>query len=180
VIIERSNVMRIRRQSLSAAILKVIAVSFAVSIGASIAMPVHAEVDPGGAARTVTIDGLEWALASNGENIKWPEAVEYCAGLSLAGHDDWRLPTLAELEGLHDADGEGGEGIRSPFVIGDCCLWSGESLVDRPAEDGDGIAGRPEMYHWGFMFDGGLPYYAVHIFDDGRALCTRDVGVAAE
>lgn len=123
---------------------------------------------------TIVIDGLEWALATNGSNIKWPEAVEYCDALVLAGRTDWRLPTLPELEALHDADAEGGEGIRSPFVIGDCCLWSAESLVDRPAEDGDEIGGRPEMYHWGLMFDGGLRYYAVHIFEDGRALCTRD------
>ena len=172
--------MRIHQQGSSIRILKAIALSVAVSIGASIAMPIHAEVEPDAATQTVTIDDLEWMPASNGEDIKWPEAVEYCAALSLAGHDDWRLPTLAELEKLHDADGEGGEGIRSPFAIGGCCLWSSESLVDRPAEDGDEIAGRPDMYHWGFMFDGGFPYYAVHIFDDGRALCTRDVEGAAE
>ena len=151
-----------------------------VAIGAAIAMSAHGEPDQDAAARTITIDGLEWALASNGEDIKWPEAIQYCGELSLAGHDDWRLPTLAELEGLHYAESEGGESIRSPFVIGGCCLWSGESLVDRPAEDDNEIAGRPDMYHWGFMFDGGFPYYAVHLFDDGRALCTRDIAVAAE
>lgn len=126
--------------------------------------------------RTIVIEGLEWALETNGEHIKWPEAVAYCAELELAGHSDWRLPTLEELESLHEPDAEGGEGIRGPFSIGDCCLWSGESLVDRPAEDGDEIAGESSMYHWGFMFDAGLRYYAVHIFDDGRALCTRDAG----
>lgn len=126
------------------------------------------------AGQTVVIDGLEWARATNGANIKWPEAVAYCEALELAGHGDWRLPSLAELESLHDSDAAGGEGIRSPFSIGDCCLWSGESLVDRAAADGDEIAGEPGMYHWGFMFDGGLRYYAVHIFEDGRALCARD------
>lgn len=128
------------------------------------------------ASQTVAINGLEWPRESNGKNIKWPEAVAYCQELELAGHDDWRLPSLEELERLHDPDAAGGEGIRSPFLIGDCCLWSGESLVDRPARDGDEIAGEPDMYHWGFMFDGGLRYYAVHIFEDGRALCTRDAG----
>ena len=124
----------------------------------------------------VVIDNLEWAIETNGEDIKWPEAVEYCDNLELAGHDDWRLPALEELEGLHDPDASSGYGIRSPFLVEACCLWSGESLVERPADDGDEIAGQPEMYHWGFMFDGGLRYYAVHIFDDGRALCTRDAG----
>lgn len=129
-----------------------------------------------GPGQTISINGLEWALATNGENIKWPEAVDYCAELTLAGHSDWRLPTLDELENLHDPDAESGEGIRSPFSIGDCCLWSGESLENRPAPDGDEIGGEPAMYHWGFMFDGGLTYYAVYAFDDGRALCTRDTG----
>lgn len=134
----------------------------------------EATVDGEPAAETVVIEGLEWALSTNGENIKWPEAVEYCKALDLAGYDDWRLPSLEELERLQDPKAAGGEGIQDPFSIGDCCLWSGESLVDRPAEDGDEIAGEPDMYHWGFMFDGGLRYYAVHIFDDGRALCARD------
>ncbi|NKI36329.1 DUF1566 domain-containing protein [Wenzhouxiangella sp. XN79A] len=120
----------------------------------------------------VEIDGLAWTTATRGGNLKWPDAVAYCETLELAGHSDWRLPTLDELRTLHDAEAD--EGIRSPFVIGDCCLWSGESLVDRPAEDGSGIAGEPGMYHWGFMFDGGFPYYAVHIFEDGRALCVRE------
>lgn len=160
--------------------LRVIAVAVVMSSGALIATPHHAEADDEAPAGTVVIDGQQWAVATNGEDITWPEAVEYCAALSLGGDDDWRLPTLAELEALHDAEAEGGEGIRSPFVIGGCCLWSSVSLVERPAADGDEIAGRPEMYHWGFMFDGGFPYYAVHIFDDGRALCTRDAGTAAE
>lgn len=129
-----------------------------------------------GANSTIVINDLEWLLSTNGKNMKWPDAVEYCANLEMAGNSDWRLPSLEELQGLYDPDAAGGEGIRSPFSIGDCCLWSGESLVDRPAEDGDEIAGDPEMYQWGFMFDGGLPYYAVHIFEDGRALCTRDAG----
>jgi hypothetical protein len=147
-----------------------------VLIGGFVAPAAQADTGNEAAGPTILIDELEWTLSTNGSNLKWPEAVEYCAELSLAGHEDWRLPTLAELEALHDPDAEGGESIRSPFVIGDCCLWSGESLVDRPAEDGDEIGGRPEMYHWGYMFDGGLRYYAVHIFEDGRALCTRDVG----
>ncbi len=92
---------------------------------------------------SILINGVEWALATNGENITWPEAVEYCSSLTLAGHSDWRLPTMAELKSLHEPGATGGEGIRDPFSIDDCCLWSGESLVDRPAEDGDDIGGSP-------------------------------------
>ena len=122
---------------------------------------------------TVTVEGLQWALETNGSDLPWPEAIDYCEGLELAGHDDWRLPSMAELKTLADPDAADG-GIRSPFRVETCCLWSGESLVDRPAEDGDETAGPPDRYHWGFMFDGGLEYYAVHIFDDGQALCVRE------
>lgn len=120
----------------------------------------------------VTLDDRQWASATNGPDIKWPDADTYCADLSLGGHDDWRLPTLVELEALHDPDRT--SGIREPISLEGCCLWSSTSLEDRAAEDGDEIAGEPGMYRWGYMFDGGLYYYAVHIFEDGQALCTRD------
>lgn len=120
----------------------------------------------------VTLDNRQWATVTNGTDIKWPDAETYCADLSLGGHDDWRLPTLVELEALYDP--ESSSGIREPISLGGCCLWSSTSLEDRAAEDGDEIAGEPAMYRWGYMFDGGHFYYAVHIFEDGQALCTRD------
>ncbi|MFU8833327.1 MAG: DUF1566 domain-containing protein [Wenzhouxiangella sp.] len=122
---------------------------------------------------TVKLGGLEWARTTSGEDLRWPDAVKHCEELRRDGHDDWRLPTLAELKSLHDPKTE--HGIREPFVIDTCCLWSSESLVDRPAEDGDEIGGAPGMYQWGFMFDGGHLYYAVHVFEDGQALCTRSI-----
>jgi hypothetical protein len=122
---------------------------------------------------TVVRGDLEWMAVANGEDVRWPDAVSFCQALELAGHDDWRLPSLDELEALHDPDIE--SGIVEPFKLDGCCLWSGESLVDRAADDGDGIAGMPGMYHWGFMFDGGLHYYAVHVFEDGQALCVREI-----
>jgi len=160
--------MSIHRQCL------VIGISFAALVSAWVLAAASDQSAGTGEGRTVVIEELEWTVSTNGENIKWPEAVAYCAEYELAGHDDWRLPSLDELERLHDP--ETADGIRSPFAIEDCCLWSGESLIDRPAPDGEEIAGAPDMYHWGFMFDGGLHYYAVHIFDDGRALCVREAG----
>ncbi len=123
------------------------------------------------ASGTVVLGDLEWALETNGAYIPWPEAVSYCEELEADGRDDWRLPTLVELESLHDADAPAG--IREPFATDACCLWSGQSLVDLPADDMNEIAGAPGMYHWGYMFDGAQRYYAVHIFEDGQALCVR-------
>ncbi len=45
--------------------------------------------------------GLEWQAESPGE-MTWHQAKKYAASLSLDGKDDWRLPTLAELETLLD------------------------------------------------------------------------------
>ncbi len=45
--------------------------------------------------------GLEWQYESPGK-MTWYEAMEYASQLSLAGKNDWRLPTAAELETLLD------------------------------------------------------------------------------
>ena len=32
----------------------------------------------------------------------WQAALQYCEGLELAGHDDWRLPNVRELQSIVD------------------------------------------------------------------------------
>jgi hypothetical protein len=45
--------------------------------------------------------GLEWQQDEPGEKM-WGDAISYCRGLSLGGHDDWRLPNIKEIESLTD------------------------------------------------------------------------------
>lgn len=45
--------------------------------------------------------GLQWQRNDGGE-MTWEKAGQYCAGLSLAGHQDWRLPTTREAFGSMD------------------------------------------------------------------------------
>ncbi|MFK7829381.1 MAG: DUF1566 domain-containing protein [Congregibacter sp.] len=118
------------------------------------------------------LEARQWSTRTNGPYVRWPDAVAYCADLTLGSHEDWRLPTLTELEALYDPGAE--KGIRSPISIKGCCLWSNTTLEQRAAEDGDEVAGRTHRYRWGFMFDGGLSYYAGPYYEDGEALCTRD------
>ena len=45
--------------------------------------------------------GLEWQYESPGE-MSWPDALAYARALELDGKNDWRLPSVAELETLLD------------------------------------------------------------------------------
>ncbi len=68
--------------------------------------------------------GLRWTKRDNGEHIDWPPAKRYCENLKLEGHSDWKLPTIDELEALHDPSLEVRYKIRSPFKLTRCCMWS--------------------------------------------------------
>ncbi len=48
--------------------------------------------------------GLVWTDRDLGGELDWHAAEALCRELSRAGHDDWRLPEISELEVLHDAD----------------------------------------------------------------------------
>ena len=45
---------------------------------------------------------LMWATQDNGSDVDWNQAGNYCSALRLAGHANWRLATIEELEGLYD------------------------------------------------------------------------------
>ncbi|MFM2417338.1 MAG: hypothetical protein RL385_2061 [Pseudomonadota bacterium] len=49
------------------------------------------------------VTGLEWQRYLPLRNAgTWAQAEAYCSGLSLGGHDDWRMPTRVELDTLLD------------------------------------------------------------------------------
>jgi hypothetical protein len=137
----------------------------------------HAQDGTAAAAEPVVIGDLMWSPRSNGEDLVWEAADSYCAALELGGHDDWRLPTLAELETLHDPENTDGGQIVSPLQLDGCCLWSRTSLAELSAEEvglPGGQSNPAERYYWGLLFAGGVRYYSVQIFPDGQALCVRD------
>jgi formylglycine-generating enzyme required for sulfatase activity len=51
---------------------------------------------------TDDVTGLEWQRHLAPERFSWRSAQQYCACLSLGGHDDWRLPSRMELVSIVD------------------------------------------------------------------------------
>jgi hypothetical protein len=57
------------------------------------------------------------------------EALEYCEGLGFAGHNDWRLPNVRELESIVHY-GRFDPAISSMFDVVSEGYWSSSSDVD--------------------------------------------------
>jgi len=55
--------------------------------------------------------GLMWQKSDSGYGMIWSDALGYCQYLSHAGHDDWRLPDIKELQSIVDYS-------RSPETTG--------------------------------------------------------------
>jgi len=70
--------------------------------------------------------GLTWTKADSGGAQDWDAALAWCEGLSLAGHDDWRLPNAKELQSIVDY-------TRSPATTGSAAidpLFDATPIVD--------------------------------------------------
>ncbi len=54
--------------------------------------------------KTDSSTGLMWQDNSDAKTLKlnWQDAVEYCQELNLDGYNDWRLPSIKELQTLVD------------------------------------------------------------------------------
>ena len=127
--------------------------------------------------------GLMWAAKDNGKDVGWRGAMKYCRGLRLAGHSDWRLANMAELQGVYDKTVEA-PGLAGPaktpraftwhvkgnlFLTGD--QWSGHQVIGRmPLESYEDYfdfnEGRPDTD------PSGWPYSSSGM----RALCVRGPG----
>ncbi len=69
--------------------------------------------------------GLMWASYDNGMQISWYAAKQYRVDFALGGYDDWRLPSIEELQTLYKINQSNDEGccISKLFKI------SGETLA---------------------------------------------------
>lgn len=59
-------------------------------------------VDNGDGTVTDRATGLMWEQGDSGRGMDWKDALAYAEKLTLAGHDDWRLPNAKELQSIVD------------------------------------------------------------------------------
>jgi hypothetical protein len=73
---------------------------------------------------------LMWA-AEESETLSWHEAKRYCKKYRGGGHNDWRMPTVAELESLYDASRQPDCGCVTNLIeiynSDNCWEWSSEA-----------------------------------------------------
>lgn len=102
--------------------------------------------------------GLMWQQGDSGKGLDWRAALAYAEGLSLAGHDDWRLPNAKELQSLVDYTRSPGTtkaaAIAPLFRVTEMesWYWTGTSHLEGPP----GRAGAAAVYvcfgqAWGYM-----------------------------
>jgi hypothetical protein len=65
------------------------------------------------------------------DQVPWEIALQYCEGLSLAGHDDWRLPNVRELQSIVDY-GLSSPAIQPLFRVSTSMYWSSSPAAGEP------------------------------------------------
>ena len=124
--------------------------------------------DNGDETVTDQASGLMWQKA-NGENqdgyqFDWRNALNYCEELSLAGHDDWRLPDVKELHSIVDytpPDWSGTKMVLDTDVF-DFNLPAGKNLNTPPntsPPDGNSVA----PYFWTSTTHGDSTRFAAYV-----------------
>jgi hypothetical protein len=93
--------------------------SLAVSAAVALSAPQGQEATHETQARGFWTDPatkLTWAAKDSGKDLSYKGAVKYCRALRLAAFSDWRLATLAELQGIYDktANAPGLSGGKAP------------------------------------------------------------------
>ncbi len=90
--------------------------------------------------------------------MTWHKAQEYAASLSLAGKQDWRLPTLTELESLLDRTQSRSDGrplVREEVPFHDMLSYWSSTTFEEDTQTA-----------WIVMFDGAyvLSYYKSNLY----------------
>lgn len=69
---------------------------------------------------------LMWPKRDNAFDVDLRRAYAYCRDLPTGGFEDWRLPTLGELESLEAIWQVSGYKILGEIALTECCMWSSD------------------------------------------------------
>jgi hypothetical protein len=112
---------------------------------------------------------LMWQRAADGATRTLSEASDYCEALSLGGHDDWRLPSIFELQTIVE------ESSDAPAI--DVGAFDGGGAPENGVYWSGTKAALDPSYAWTVDFGinsvgGQLFYYEVTVTKN-RARCVR-------
>lgn len=123
--------------------------------------------------------GLMWAGKDSDKDVSFKGAVKYCRDLRLAGHSDWRLANMAELQGIYDKAANA-SGLAGPNG-GRAVMWHVKgNLFLTGNQWANNDSGRTSGYQYYFDFNEGksnnqptgFPYPYTYM----RGLCVRGSG----
>jgi hypothetical protein len=111
---------------------------------------------------TDNVTGLMWQQEGNAGSYIWTDALAYCENSTLAGHVDWRLPNIKELESII-ADDKSYPAVDLLFLYTYSTLyWSSTTMEAQPDNA------------WPVHFtDGSLPNTAHSKSNDYSVRCVR-------
>lgn len=83
---------------------------------------------------THAITKFMWQKDDDGQERNWDDSINYCRGLSLAGHSDWRLPETDELNTIWKI-ASSNEAIRKTYFpsMKSSLYWSSTVVGFNPA-----------------------------------------------
>ncbi|ABW67537.1 Lcl C-terminal domain-containing protein [Desulfosudis oleivorans] len=123
-----------------------------------------------------TADLNDDTVIDTNDKMDWREALAWCESLDLAGHSDWRLPTIKELKSIVDSgtDAPAFDTTFFPDTVPDNFYWSSTTY----ASSKDVAWGILSMSGWSRWFDKSSSYYvrAVRDGQDENIPPTADAG----
>ncbi len=90
-------------------------------------------VDNGDGTASDPVTGLTWALKDSGGPTTFEGAASNCGSSKRAGHDDWRLPTLADIRSLIVDKFAGNYRVSPLLQLTSCTPWVVNDRLDAPS-----------------------------------------------
>lgn len=90
-------------------------------------------MDNGNGTVTDLRNNMIWEKGANQANYTWKDGVAYCEGLELAGENNWRLPSLEELEKITEF-GRSQNVINPIFSCHEGNYWTATPHAASPGE----------------------------------------------